>query len=374
MAEYIIMLIMIIVLGIIVQPNKTSTRKKIYIIVSFGSMAILAALRKYIIGIDLELLYAPAFENIAKMGWESLSLIEMETGYVYFCKLLTLISQDVQVLIIVTSIFIYSIYGWFIYKNSKNVIISTTMFIFLSLFFMSMNIVRQEIAVAIILIAYEFLKKNKKIVAISLIILATTIHASAIICLLIFILLYGKEFKKKYLIISVIVIMLLLVIYKPLLTGYSVIADKLNISNNKDYSTYLESETYGVGNVNLNTISTILFAILIYALGYYYITYLNKEEDKEQKKVQSFYLFMTMFYSIVSIVSIKMTIISRLSYYFIPFILLILPECLSISKNKYNKQLIVVLIYGVMMAKYFYIFFNLADVLFGVMPYKFFWE
>ena len=374
MVEYIIMLIMIIILGIIVQPNRTSTRKKIYIIVSFGSMAILAALRKYTIGIDLELLYAPAFENIAKMGWESLSLIEMETGYVYFCKLLTLISQDVQVLIIVTSIFIYSIYGWFIYKNSKNVIISTTMFIFLSLFFMSMNIVRQEIAVAIILIAYEFLKKNKKIVSIALIILATTIHASAIICLLIFIPLYGKEFKKKYLIISVIVIMLLLVIYKPLLTGYSVIADKLNISNNKDYSTYLESETYGVGNVNLNTISTILFAILVYVLGYYYITYLNKEEDKEQKKVQSFYLFTTMFYSIVTIVSIKMTIISRLSYYFIPFVLLILPECLSISKNKYNKQLIIVLIYGVMMAKYFYIFFNLADVLFGVMPYEFFWE
>ena len=212
MVEYIIMLIMIIILGIIVQPNRTSTRKKIYIIVSFGSMAILAALRKYTIGIDLELLYAPAFENIAKMRWESLSLIEMETGYVYFCKLLTLISQDVQVFISVTSVFIYSIYGWFIYKNSKNVIISTTMFIFLSLFFMSMNIVRQEIAVAIILIAYEFLKRNKKIVAIALIILATTIHASAIICLLIFIPLYGKEFKKKYLIISIIVIMLLLVI------------------------------------------------------------------------------------------------------------------------------------------------------------------
>ena len=83
---------------------------------------------------------------------------------------------------------------------------------------------------------------------------------------------------------------------------------------------------------------------------------------------------MTMFYSIVSIVSIKMTIISRLSYYFIPFVLLILPECLSISKNKYNKQFILVLIYGIMMAKYFYIFFNLADTLFGVMPYKFFWE
>lgn len=374
MIEYNVMLLVILVSGIVIQPNKTSTRKKLYVIIAFGAMALVAALRKYTIGIDLELLYAPAFENIINIGWKNLSSVNLETGYVYICKLLSFISQDTQILIIGTSVFIYSIYGWFIYKNSKNVVISTTMFIFLNLFFMSMNIVRQEIAVAIILIAYEFLKNDNKIITILLIILATTIHASAIICLVIFIPLFGKKFKKNYLIASIIVMLILLVIYKPVLLIYSEISNALNISNNKDYSSYLESEKYGTGIINLNSISTIVFSVSIYILGYYYICYLDKEKDKEETKNQAFYLFMTMFYTIVSIVSIKMTIISRLSYYFIPFVLLILPECLSISTNKYNKQFILVLIYGVMMAKYFYIFFNLADTLFGVMPYKFFWE
>ena len=132
MIEYNVMLLVILVSGIVIQPNKTSTRKKLYVIIAFGAMALVAALRKYTIGIDLELLYAPAFENIINIGWKNLSSVNLETGYVYICKLLSFISQDTQILIIGTSVFIYSIYGWFIYKNSKNVVISTTMFIFLN--------------------------------------------------------------------------------------------------------------------------------------------------------------------------------------------------------------------------------------------------
>lgn len=370
MLIYCLVDILIVFYAIFGNVNSTKKRKKLFLIIAFGLLTIIAMLRKYTIGIDLEILYVPKFIQISKCSFFELLNIKLELGYVFFCKLLSLITDDYQILIVVSSIITIPIYAVFIYRNSKDVAMSTTLYIFLNLFFMSMNIVRQELAVAIILIAYEYLMKDENIKFIVLVGIATFFHASAIICLS-FILLKKIKFTKKVLLISIIVLLTLMMFYRPIITIFSNFSNMIGIDNNKDYSMYLENEKYGVGIINLNSISTSILSTAIYLLAYYYLIVLW--DTKLDKKI-NFWMFATMIYCIITVLSLKMVIIGRLSYYFIPFILLIIPESIHKSKILFNKFLVSMLLYGTVIVKYIYILIFLADVLYGVMPYEFFWN
>lgn len=374
MLIYIILFVIISICTLFINTKKNNQSKKIYIILVFGLMTLVAMLRRHTIGIDLQYLYHPIFKEIVHINWLSLvESVDLEIGYLFFCKFLTLISHDSQILTITTSLITIPITGWFIYKYSDNVKVSTVLYILLNMFFMTMNIVRQQIAVSFLLIAFHFWVNNQRKKSILMILLATSFHSSAIIMLPLFFL-YGKKFKKSYIYITAIITVALSFLYKYVLNIYSTVSSFLNLSNNKDYASYLESDMFGVGNINLNSISAVVLIIGIFIVACYYIVFLNHTEDKEKLNRQHFYLFMTAIYMIVEIVSLKMVIIARLSYYFIPFSLLILPESLALSKYKKNKIIILTILFIFLFIRFIYVFIFLADDLYGVMPYRFFWN
>lgn len=369
-----IILFSIILLLTTVMDTKEKNIKKIYIIICFGLMTIIACLRKYTIGIDLEYLYYPIFKSIVNIPWNYLTnLISLEVGYVFFCKLLTSISNNPQILIVITSLLTIPFTGWFIYKYSKDVKTSTLMYILLNIYFMSLNIVRQEIAVSFILLAFHYWITNKKKKSLLFIILATSFHSSAILMLPIFCL-YKKKFKKNYFYLVIILIFFFLLFYKPLINIYSNISEALNLNSNKDYATYLENDRFGTGDINLNSISSVILNIIIFLISYYYIVLVNKTKDIQQINLQHFSLIMVTINMIVDIVSLKMVILARLSYYFLPFSLLIIPEVIKISKNSFNRYIIKLMFFTALFIKFIYIFILLADDLYGVMPYQFFWQ
>lgn len=373
MMIYTILFLLILFFTIILK-TKEEKNKKFYIIVTFGLMTIIAMLRKYTIGIDLQYLYYPTFKKIVFVDWPNLMSAEsLEAGYLIFNKLLATISHDPQILIATTSLITIPINGWFIYKYSNNVKISTALYVLLNIFFMSMNIVRQEIAVSIILIAFHYWLQNKKWHSWFLILLASSFHSSAIIMGPIFFL-YGHKFKKSYIYITSGMMIILLFIYKYLLNIYSVVSTALKLSNNKDYASYLNSDMFGVGNINLNSISSVILVVAIFAIACYYLVFLNKTKDKSKLDLQYFYLFMTAIYMLVEVISLKMVIIARLSYYFIPFTILVFSESISMSSISFNKKIILLVLFTFVSTRFLYIYFNLADSLYGVMPYHFFWQ
>lgn len=374
MLVYIILFTFITFITCFINTKKSTKNRKIYITLAFGAMAIVGALRKYTIGIDLQILYYPKYIQLVNVSFSNLfSSSNLETGYLLFCKLLTLISKEPQTLIIVTSIITTSITGWFIYKYSNNVKCSTILYIILNIYFMSMNIIRQQLAVSILLIAFHYWMNNKKLKGILIALLASTFHSSAIIVLPV-LLLYGMKFKKNYLYLSAGISLFLMVTYKYIIKIYSIISSILHLSNNKDYASYLENEAFGIGTVNINNILSVALAIIFFCIAYYYIIFINKTKDETQLKRQHFYLFMAAFYMIINIVALKMVIISRLQYYFLPFILLIIPESISLLTKNKNKLLIIILLFSILLFRFTYVFFNSADDLYGVTPYKFFWE
>lgn len=373
MGIYLILLIFITVYSIVGDVNKNNLRKKTFLIISFGLCAVISMLRKYTVGIDMNAIYKPVFESIKLLSFNSLNKINIEIGFVFFNKILSLISSDVQVLIIVSSLIIYPIYGWFIYKNSKNVCISTLLFMTTGIFLMEMNVVRQALAIAIIMIMYEKLKQNKFVESGILIILASFIHASAII-LLLCLPLKKCKFKKNYFISVFIILAILMLFINPIINLYSNISLMLGLSNNKEYSTYLESEQFGVGYINLSSISDVIYGFYIFVLGYYILNIKEKDGDKENTNEYDYFLFMSVFYFVFQVLSLKMYVVSRLTLYFIPYTYIMFPEILMKMKNKRNAQFIEFITIAILIVKYILVLEYRAEMWYGVVPYKFFWN
>ena len=372
MIIYLITTIIIIIYALIGNVNKNKKSKKIFLIISFGMLTIIAMLRKKTIGIDLDLLYAPVFEQLKQLDFSQITNIGLEIGYLIINKIILLFSTDVQTLIIITSLCTFPIYGWFIYKNSKDVAMSTIFFVIACTYYMELNVVRQALAISFILIAYECIKNKKIMGSIIFILIATSIHASAIICLLM-IPLTKIKFKKSYFINTFMIIIILMIFINPIITIYSNVSSSLGLSNNKSYDTYLESEKYGVGYINLVSISNILFLFIVFVLGYYGLLVNEKDKNIKENKYD-FLLFMVTIAFITNILSLKMSILSRLTLYFMPFVFIMIPEALLAMKNRKNRQLVACALFIFVFIRYIYISRYLAETLYGVVPYQFFWQ
>ena len=367
MLIYLIIAIIIILYSFLGKVNKTNKRKKIYLFFCFGLLTIIAMLRNVSVGTDLFKIYAPIFERVKDLRINELSNINIEIGYVYLNKIIDMINPSVSTLIIVTSIVTIPMYGIFIYKNSEDVAISTMMYVLLNSFFMSLSMLRQGIAITIILIAYEYLKKDNIKKFIILILIATTIHASAIITLM-FIPLKKACFTKKFFYISFFIIAMVVLLYKPIINIYSDITTALNLTTNKDYAEYVGTKNNGEGQINVLSITNFIMALSIYLLGYIY----TKRQNMSQEEF--FYMYCAFFYLLSITSTFVMGVIGRLSHYFLPFVLLLFSSIIKKIKNNKEKQLVFFVFFSYMLVKYLYVLFFLAKDLYGVTPYCFLWN
>ena len=92
MAIYFISSLFIMLFGYFFQPMLNKKRKKIFIIVSFGILIIIAAMRHYTVGIDVEKHYMRRFLEISDFSLAEIPTyaksVGYEIGYCYFTKLL----------------------------------------------------------------------------------------------------------------------------------------------------------------------------------------------------------------------------------------------------------------------------------------------
>ena len=186
MAIYILSLLFILGLGFIFNCNSTKKRKIVFLIISCLTLTTIAMFRTKYVGIDT-LQYFRNFQYISNTAYSELHLIRYELGFTYLCKILGEFYSDPQILIIVTSIFINVSVFRFIYKNSDNVVLSVIFYILLNFYYNYMNIMRQALAISIILWGFEFIKKEKNISFIITVIIAMQFHSSAILALVFFV-------------------------------------------------------------------------------------------------------------------------------------------------------------------------------------------
>ena len=168
----------IVVVGLLLSPKDHN--KKV-LLICFGLFYLLQALRNPSIGTDTHS-YIDIFYYVKYGG--PLTQTRYEIGYIFFTKLITILFDDPQFLLVITSAFIIGGYALFVYSKSRITWLSAFLFFTAGLFRFSISGIRQNMAIILFLIAMVFLQKKQIIPYCLLIILASLFHSSALVLIL----------------------------------------------------------------------------------------------------------------------------------------------------------------------------------------------
>lgn len=358
----------------------------------FGLIYLVNALRSPEIGIDLNKYYAPHYAQFASIPWNNLQSVtisgDWELGFCAFCKLLTYISTDIQFFIAVSSAIIVLPYGYFIYKNSDDVVFSTYFYITYNLMFSNMNTVRQALAVSIVIIGLEFLKDKKYIRYTAFVALAVLFHKSALIAILLLFIDVIKLTRKK--------MVLLLAVLAVIPVMYSVLFNYLLQIPflSESYNIY-ESGMHAVGYLNRNSLTQFVIPFATFIIFCLYIKPWRNIENKTISKKIMFrkgvlkvrksqiseyeWSNSTIGYGIYVAAACRffvffVFVVGRLSQYFIPFVLIAFPRTLSMIEDGSTRKMIRYGMYFILLVYFLYIGFTSGDTLYGTVPYRFYWN
>lgn len=354
MTIYIILVFILLFLALIIPKKNDLT----YCVIAFIVLATISALRANSVGTDAAM-YTRAFSWIYSYKLDiALNKTRYEIGFVILCKVLSIIWNNPQILLMISSIIINLFITEFIYKNSSNKRLSIILYVLLTTYFTYMNIIRQALAIAIILHFYEYLKKDKIKMYIIGIIIATLLHSSAIIMLIPIFIRNKKQYNLKYFLI-VAVSFILAIVGKPVISFLLGIFTK--------YAGYMDLKYF-----NSNYFGAIIsaFIVLVISTAYYFTVIKNSKANHENNLVFN-NLILCMIFAFASIAT---NISSRLESYFYIFNIIAIPEILNkLGKQKiayiFNKYFVILI--GLL---YCFIILKFRPEWDSVVPYLFFWE
>lgn len=240
-----------------------------------------------------------SLKEMQEFGWD----ISKEYGFVLFMNLLRSISQNSQILILVSALLILSIEFGLLKKHSIDFSFSLLLFFFLE-FLDSMNGIRQILVAMIFLSALPLIKKRKFIPYLLLLLLLSTFHLSVLICLPFYFIL-DKKWSHP-LVLATVGIILVSYLNFGLLEN---IVSLLFGSNGK-YNQYLN--TAEVGQMGL---PRLLVQCVPVVLVLFY------EHLKRKKEVQEFAYYqifcnLLLFNALFNLLGTRIVLLARLSVYF----------------------------------------------------------
>lgn len=355
MIIYILLLLYLLFLSLLFVNKKFN--KLVFIILSFTPFIIISGFRDFSVGVDTQQ-FVNAYARIINMSPRNFDLLRYEQGFSYFCWTLGKISSNPQILIFTTSFFINISIGRFIYKNSDNVYLSVILYLLCNFFFSYMNIMRQAIAICILLWGYEFIKNKKYFNFLLFVIIACSFHFSSLLALL-YIPLRNFKFNKNFLFVSIGISMI------GFLFGENLFMLLANLSPR--LMNYLDS-SFTEANY---------FAALLDFLVYFFVfafgIILIKQSDRKLigTKDNNMVIGIMGVATILSALSMKVILFDRFTPYFSIFLIIWLPNSLLKIYNAKNRMLFTVIIVSLFVV-YCLIILILRPEWYGVSNYKFY--
>ena len=324
---------------------KTNNSKSYIWLVSIMLMIFLG-LRGLSVGIDTNAYYS-FFEDSKHLNLIDIFDVSVEQGYWLFQFIIGRVFGDFQFLLIITAIIYVGIVSYNIYRYSVNPMFSYILFIIFGFYSFGMSATRQTLAMAIVMIAYNFIVDKKFIKFLIVTLIAASFHISAMIFLPAYLFNYLKISKKT--IISLLGFGLLLFFFD----------DQIQVLMNQ-YARleYSQSETGGF-RLYLLLLSTIILGLI----------YLNP--FVKQNMNNAFLLYMVL--SSVIIMPLVMwnpAVLRLYYYYYYVFMILYVPNILNVIKEKEIRFALILIFLFVGMIRFFgtNIYVNELD------RYIFFWE
>lgn len=356
---YIIAVFIIISLGMLTKPYNNKKNVQFFLGISFIILSGISALRSYHVGVDTEQYYN-AFLRIANLNLNQISLLRYEYGFTFLCWILSKMTINPQILIIVTSIFINFVIFNFIKKNSDNVLISVLVYIFLNFYFSYMNVMRQALAICFILIGYEFLKKNKNISFILFCFFGMLFHESAILALLFLIL---KKFKanRKNFVVVIFLIILSFIYGNRIFDFFALYSPRL--------MEYVNSKFY-VSNYFGSLLDALVY-IVLYIFGIKILLNHNYNILNNKNSTEKFLMWIIGVACVFQTLVIRVSIFNRFSPYFSVFLIIWIPNFLSKIKDKRKCFFMNVIVIFFLML-YWLIIMIFRPNWYGTVPYSLF--
>lgn len=249
-----------------------------------------------------------------------LNISPFEKGYAAFIWLVTHIFKTPQALLLVQTVIVtFSIFR-FIYRNSKDVIISVISYLCLGCFGMFSYAYRQAFAIAICLFALEAIQKKKRILAIIIILFASLFHQTAIIFLPV-LLIYGKKLNQKNIL---------------LFSGIMILV-ALTLSYTLPYANEFFEMNYGSSTNKYSTIGGII-NLFIFALSFILLWAKYRHTPKNFRETEFNNLHIFVFLGIIGFVLYTCRFyalaMERVAYYFLPAFCILFADGLTTHTKK----------------------------------------
>lgn len=296
--------------------------KKIKVLVMIAPLCFLAMFRSANIGNDTQY-YHDLYNSIGNLELNVAMQYyskRFENGFIYLNKFLFYLSSNPQTIIIFSSLLFYSSLFVLLSNYSKNIFFSLFLFITLRYYFFFFSNIRQEIAMSLTIFSYIGLKKNKLLIPLALVIVASFFHLSSL-CVLVLFPFKILKLKSKAIIIIIILGLAVFVFWNKL---FNAVFNYLP-SEYKSYSgtTYME---------DANNLANWLNFFVVLAIGVT-VFYFSK---KTNNKIDYFDLYVIALSCLISLLSIRFSMMSRFQYYFSILMIVFLPN--SLRKLKSDKR------------------------------------
>lgn len=368
-----VILMLLALSGYFLNANKSDSNRKIYLFFVFSALLIVAMFRTEDVGTDLKLFYSQYFPLFKYTPWNDLQSVtasgDWELGFCAFCKITSQISTDPQCFIIFSSIVTIVPCAIFIYKNSEDVVFSTVFYLGYNMYMMSLNVVRQAMAVGIILLGLKALKHKKYLVYVLFVLVATLFHTTAIVALLLLLCNFLTFKKKTFYVLAALTI--------AIAVGFRTLFNFLITENpllNVAYDIYSSDSTHASGYITYHTLITFLIALYVFVLGQRRYNRPFRPTRKANFYTpyweESMLMFAVYFAVLFRFAAFIINVTSRFSLYFIPFLMIAFPHfCYKIPKNQ-TRQTTTFMMMIVVIAYFLFIGFTRAEGMWETVPYK----
>lgn len=361
MIIHVILLVFITIFGILVFRNKPYSKKKnrLFVIVSFFAIFLIQSLRNISVGWDT-IDYVNAF-HLVRHGLFSRS---WELFFRLLLFITARISASHQLFLALCSLLILFGIGYFIVENideDQSAFWPVFLFIVLTQYFSSMNLLRQSLAISFSCNIYTVLRRGKTkkniIIAIALTIVAFLFHRSSLVVVLLFIPFFITLNRK-----------IIIIAFATSLSTYFLFPVILNLF----FSFFPSYSGYMGGSFDRASASGyyVLIGFLELFMGILIFLFLN---PRKEKNYNCYILLVIVVYSFALIVAQRrISLAIRLGYYFELFLILLIPEFVSKWKNAATR------IYfkaGMYLFGWGYFIYSMTESnARGCVPYTFFWQ
>ena len=243
-----------------------------------------------------------------------------ESGYKFFTRFVGIFTDN-EVIFFCVCAAIFAICLWkYINKNSKNKFMSIMLYFTVTGFQFQLSGIRQSLALAVILLSFEYIKERKVIKFLILSCIASLFHTSALAIIPMYFTAYIKINFKNFLLYLIGVISA--IIYaNPLIKLF------LNFG---DYNRYIDEAGADGGAI---------FVVLMYIITII-AAYIYQEPYKKQNKHAKFFFNMTFVSLVIYILRYFMVLVERVSYYYQFAFIVLLPNVIESIPDKKTRNFI----------------------------------